>query len=282
MLFPYHHKPEPIIRSRRSDPPRAFTFGVEDEVDKGDRARVGATTDAINDLTDRVYCKHDSSIPDGFEIVSHPGTLAHHMYEMPWRGILAKAKKAGYTSHDAGTCGLHIHVGRDQLGATDEERDRNIRKIIVLVVRYQNELFKYSRRRREDMGWCRFNQLPDYTPDTPITDAWAARRIPTYLRDHDDRYVAVNVTNRGTIEFRIFRGTLIRDTLIAALQLVSNICEYAMTHTWDEIQASAWLDVCRYRNYNENDAYLTSRHLAPACARAYNTQRQPNFDSRRQ
>lgn len=281
MLYNYSYKPEPIFRSRRSDSLRALYLGVEDECDNGDRSKIEATTDRLNELTDRIYCKRDASIPNGYEMVSHPGTLAHHMYELPWKGVLNKTKKAGYLSHDAGSCGLHVHVGREQLGSTDEERDATIRKVIVLFERYRRELVKYSRRRSQDLGWCRWGgYISDYDPTATLDDAWA-RRIPTYLRDHDDRYQAVNVTNRNTVEIRIFRGTLVRDTLIAALQLVSNFFEYAMTHSWDEIQHSIWLDVCRYKHYNENDAYLTSRGLAPACDRTYNTQRVPNFDQHR-
>ena len=280
MLFPYSHKPDPIIMRRNRETARALTFGVELECDGGDISKRLATTDKINALTDRIYCKKDGSLDTGFEMVSHPGTLQHHMYELPWNGVCNKAKKAGFTSHDAGTCGLHIHVGREQLGTTDEERDRTIRKCIVIMNRYWTEIIKYTRRSRMTINrWAQCNPVDGYTPTTEITDAWAERRIPTH-RNNGNRYMAINCENRGTIEFRIFRGTLKRDTLIAAIQLVSNICEYAMTHTWDEIQMSTWLDVCRYRHYNENDAYLTAKNLAPACERVYNTNRTPDFNGR--
>ena len=45
---------------------------------------------------------------------------------------------------------------------------------------------------------------------------------------HMGRYVAVNLENYGTVEFRIFRGSLRYKTFIAALQLVDTICRLAI------------------------------------------------------
>ena len=76
----------------------------------------------------------------------------------------------------------------------------------------------------------------------------------------------MNVTNRATVEIRIFRGTLKRDTLIAAIQLVSNVFEYAMTHTWDELRTSTWADVATYKPYKELVNYMIARGLLDADA----------------
>ena len=50
-----------------------------------------------------------------------------------------------------------------------------------------------------------------------------------------------------------------------------------MTHDWDEIQHSTWLDVAQYKHWNELDGYLALRGLAPACPAAQNTNRSPSF-----
>lgn len=42
------------------------------------------------------------------------------------------------------------------------------------------------------------------------------------------RYFSVNLQNANTIEFRIFRGTLKYNTLIATLQLVDRVCDVAL------------------------------------------------------
>ena len=56
------------------------------------------------------------------------------------------------------------------------------------------------------------------------------------------RYVAVTLVNSDTIEFRLFRGTLRYKTFIATLQLVDEICCWAINMTDSEFEAMSWLD----------------------------------------
>lgn len=46
-----------------------------------------------------VYIKHDGSLDDGLEIVTHPMSLDFHFNQMPWAEVLDKAKAMGYRSH---------------------------------------------------------------------------------------------------------------------------------------------------------------------------------------
>lgn len=52
----------------------------------------------------RIYIKHDGSLNDGMEIVTHPMTLDYHLNEMPWREVMSKAISFGYISHKTRTC----------------------------------------------------------------------------------------------------------------------------------------------------------------------------------
>lgn len=56
------------------------------------------------------------------------------------------------------------------------------------------------------------------------------------------RYACVNIMNRDTIEFRIFRGTLKYNTLAAALQLVNEICDAAIFMSGEELSDLSWSD----------------------------------------
>jgi hypothetical protein len=42
----------------------------------------------------------------------------------------------------------------------------------------------------------------------------------------NDRYEAINVTNNGTIEFRIFKGSLKYESVMAALEFVNALREF--------------------------------------------------------
>lgn len=118
-IHDYYFKPEPVFYGTGSR-----YFGVELEVDDaGENNNNAAKITAIsNRLEEHIYIKHDGSLNEGFEIVTHPMTLDYHLTQMPWSEILNKAKELGYLSHQAGTCGLHVHINRTAFGETVFEK----------------------------------------------------------------------------------------------------------------------------------------------------------------
>ena len=217
---------------------------------------------------DKVHCKTDGSLDSydyGVELISEPCSLQYHMFDMKWKYLFKLATDNGYFSNDSTNGGMHVHVGREQLGETDTDRSVVIRKCIVIVYKYWSKLKQFTRRLDSELNWCRKPSLTWYRVGMTGDELRvAARQIQTYIPDHGARYTAVNVTNTNTIEFRIFKGTLDREIYIANLQLVSNIVRYAQTHTWDEIQASTWEDIAQYENYRELVDYLVARELGHA------------------
>ena len=78
------------------------------------------------------------------------------------------------------------------------------------------------------------------------------------------RYVAVNLENYETIEFRLFRGTLRYETFIATLQLVHEICNVSIALTDRELENLSWSDfVLRIDKENRSELvnYLKSKRL---------------------
>ena len=78
---------------------------------------------------------------------------------------------------------------------------------------------------------------------------------------HGGRYTCVNLTNRDTIEFRMFRGTLKFNTLIATLQLVDRICNVAIYLSDDELKALSWTSFASGCQAPELVRYLKERRL---------------------
>ena len=157
----------------------------------------------------------------------------------------------GYRSHQTSTCGLHIHVNRDSLGLDRDEQDEVISRILYFVEHHWNEILKFSRR-------------SEYT-----MNRWAARygyeNSPKAIMDkakkNYGRYVAVNLCNYHTIEFRLFRGTLKHNTLIATLELVNKICELAVLMDDDEIAKLSWSEFVAGITEPELIQYLKERSL---------------------
>ena len=144
MIEDYYYKPEPLFRGDGSR-----YFGVELEIDGAgeDDTSAGQIMGIANgNGLENLYCKHDGSLDDGFEMVTHPMTLEYHMKEMPWAKILQEAIRLGYTSHQANTCGLHVHVNRDAFGDTEEAQDVVIARILYFFEKNWEELLKFSRR----------------------------------------------------------------------------------------------------------------------------------------
>lgn len=244
----YYYKPEPEFYG---DGGRFF--GVELEVDCGGENSSNAkkVLDIANASAWHAYCKHDGSLDDGFELVTHPMTLKYHFESMPWQKVLRCLKEMGYRSHQTSTAGLHIHVNRDSLGYNWQEQEETIARILYLVEKFWDELVRFSRRS--------LSQL----------DRWAARYG---FKDHPQdilkcakggygRYACINLCNDHTIEFRIFRGTLKYNTIIAALQLVNQLCSVAFCLSDEEIRHQSWTTFVSGCTQPELIQYLKERRL---------------------
>lgn len=246
----YYYKPEPLFRG---DGDRFF--GVELEVDGAGEDNDNAVDilHIANAEQPLAYCKHDGSLDDGFEIVTHPMTLDYHKNEMPWQEIVDRAKVLGYTSHQAGTCGLHVHVNRNAFGETEAQQDAVIARILFFFEKNWEELLKFSRRTQHQL------------------DQWAARYgykdQPKEILDHAKsgchagRYTAVNLTNADTVEFRMFRGTLKYNTLVATLELLDCIIDAAIYLTDDDLKAMSWSSFVLGCTQPELVQYLKERRL---------------------
>ncbi len=248
----YNYKPDPIFFGDGNR-----YFGVELEIDKGgkDSENAERIISAANSEADHIYIKSDGSLNDGMEIVTHPMSLDYHRVDMPWERICDKAIHLHYQSHKTTTCGLHIHVNRTTFGDTREEQDECISRVLYFVEHHWAELLKFSRRSEYAMN------------------KWAARygykHDPKAILDSakkgcNGRYACVNITNWSTIEFRMFRGTLKVNTIIATLELVNKICDLALYLTDEEIAGISWTSFAKSLNEDDHGeliTYLKERQL---------------------
>ena len=250
VIHDYYYKPEPIFYGQG-----LRYFGVELEIDGAGESNSNAAQilNAANGDGDYLYAKHDGSLDDGFELVSYPMSLDFHQKGLPWNSVLKEAIHMGYQSHQAGTCGLHVHVSRAAFGVTEAEQDAVIARILYFFEKHWEELLKFSRRTQRQL------------------ERWAARsgykEHPRDILDHAKkgygagRYTCVNLTNEDTIEFRIFRGTLKLNTLIATLQLVDRICDVALFLSDEELKAMSWTTFVSGCTQPELVQYMKERRL---------------------
>ena len=227
----YDYKPTPIFYG--SGQPH---YGVELEIDSGGEYDSSAEDfgKIANKNNTHLYFKHDGSLEDGFEIVSHPATLDYHLHNIPWKEVMIRARELKYLSHTAQTCGLHIHINRAALGETVEEQENTIGRIVYFFEKNWNQILRFSRRTEGQ------------------ANRWAARYGCSTVNPKESlkgakdsclgRYTAVNLANQFTIELRIFRGTLRYETFVATLQFVDKLCHDAIELSDEQFQTMTWND----------------------------------------
>lgn len=259
----YDYKPTPVFyKNDNEDVKKGLLYmGIELEIDAQDKSSEEAEDEAryIKEKLPHVYCKHDGSLDDGFENVTHPCTLAYHM-NCGYKEVFEKIIRDGWKSHNTSTCGLHVHVNRDYLGTNEDMQDLVIAKIMLIMDRvWDNGLVNFTRRESSKLNeWAKRCNMNDSENDTEKEVICKSKRFKDC-----GRYYALNLRNKNTIEFRLFRGTLKYNTFIATLQFVSNLVNYAKDHTLQDIQRTniTMNTIFEYKEYEELNQYAKERKL---------------------
>ncbi len=149
----------------------------------------------------------------GYASISGPAFFGQH--DSPIGRIMQMVgglRALGYTSHEGGRCGLHVHVCRKAFDDSD-----HLYRFCRLV---NNPLFaKLSQ--RTDFHYC------EQTMPTSVRQPDGTLRIETnYLRAR-----AVNLQPAKTVEVRIFRGNMREDRIRKAVESVIAAIEFTRTNT---------------------------------------------------
>lgn len=254
-IHEYGYKPAPIFH-KCCDEDKIRYYGVELEIDHGgkDDDNAEEIADIANADAENIYIKSDGSLEEGMELVSHPCSLKYHREELPWKDMMRKAVRLGYRSHNTTTCGLHVHIGRADLGETYEQQEDVISRIMFFFESHWNELFRFSRRTEASV------------------EHWAARHgyndrpkeiLEKAKKSNKGRYACVNISNVNTVEIRMFRGTLKWNTFIATLELVDAICDNAIRYSDRKVHQQSWTDFVMELDpgYTELIKYLKEKML---------------------
>lgn len=266
--------------TEQDDPRKDTTFGIELEVQRISRESPNCEKMAsllTREFGDLFVYENDSSIGEGFEIISQPVSWRWFRENLHiFRNMLTMLNEHGYRSHDGNKCGLHIHVGRTALqGPTVQGgylRESNvITNIMYTLERFQNEFFRFSRRTKTSLNdWSKFRtELLVLDSGQYFIDK---KKMGSYVVGNSGtRYHALNLKNSATIEFRLFRGTLRFETFFLTMNLVKNCVEQAkISHnviSFDDLVREGLSD-------EENlwaDEYLCSRRICSEALLSFDT-----------
>lgn len=181
---------------------RYFGVELETELKEPSADNMKAKLIEIDDLLgDAVIMKHDGSLNNGIEIVTKPFIREQH-YPL-WDKFLTQRPK-GLRSWDSDRCGLHIHASRS--GLTDE----TIARAVCFCNSSGNKKFIYVMSGRKSNTYSKYK----------------AKEIATAAQS-GDRHEAINLCNQDTVEFRMFKGTLKKESVYKNIEFCDALLDFA-------------------------------------------------------
>lgn len=172
-------------------------MGVELEVEANRGLPLGVLAHKIQGLFEEfIFLKWDGSINHGFEIVSQPATIEYH--NKAWGKLFDLNHKGIFFQQNPSTCGMHVHVGRKMLECRHENL---IKRLSNLIYNKENKFFL------EYVACRRSNEYANYSRE-------------------ESRYGALNLSNKHTIEFRMFKGLFDKEAFLRNLESVKAMIDY--------------------------------------------------------
>lgn len=192
-----------------------------------------------------LYAMWDGSLVNGFEIATHPATLASHMKAFNYKEGFDYLVSKGYNSHTAGTCGLHIHLSRRFFGNTRKSQLANAAKMAYFMEKNWPEVVRFTRRYESQLDrWSAIRGLADSVDLSGDYNEVYDKMVSQVQRRYGyDKYVALNLQHPNTFEFRIFRGTLKYETYIAALTFVDTLARKIKKTTMKRLTSLKFSDI---------------------------------------
>lgn len=211
------HSARPKAKFRGENEP--YYLGIELEVEAPDSDKRDLGLD-LRKRPRHFYAKRDGSLNCyGWELITHPIGKSlwlerHPKDRSPVRqlfDLVADLKTMGYSSHDGGRCGLHIHLCHKAFGAflTETNHYYWFSRLI------NGELFRKLSQRDDE-------SLNRWTQQIKKGNRYEFTRARSY------RYQASNITEK-TVEVRLFRGNMREDRIRKALEAVIAAVEYSRT-----------------------------------------------------
>lgn len=239
-------------------------LGIELEVNRKSNTPKKIEHMVADDLgMDYMILKSDSSIGDGFEIVTAPATIGYHLTK--WDKFFENSGKL-LSSWSSGKCGMHVHINRSAF------THMHLGKLVAFINNNENREFittiagrssSYSKF-EEDRSFHVKSKLVSHVAKLTASLAKATtpelkesiekeifavkarynktskdceKLIQDIEHAQGDRHVAVNVSGNGgrlsrTVEVRIFRGNLAKVGMLKNLEFVAACVEFTREATF--------------------------------------------------
>lgn len=249
----YSYRPTPIFRGNGP-----LFMGMELEIETRNRWMVRTANAAQKGFGDLIYLKEDSSIENGFEIVTHPMDHSYAMTKVNW-STLDDLRAEGAS---AGDNGLHVHVSRDGF-----DSDGHVFRWMKFFYRNEDKVKEVAR--RESDQWASFS------PWARERQVGLAKKQQTYesrdLANGMGRYQAINAQPSNTFEVRVFASSLDPMEVKGTLSFVASTVEYTRRMSAQDVvkwRAWEWGSYVRWLGHRRRAPFRPALRLleAVSCA----------------
>lgn len=193
-----------------------------------------------------MHCEQDGSI-SAFEIVSHPGTFRFWKENPDIIQNVCQLRHHGYTSHNGNRAGHHIHISSNSI---EEEQFFKMQLMMYnpawkdfwygISQRTENHANSYA---RMDMG------IDEIKARTKAVRGLCSSGDKQYLLNSNSnnhsrhrsfsRTMALIGAGRS-IEFRLFRGTLLPERFFKNLEVVQSMWMFTKEHSFGKCMDLRW------------------------------------------
>ena len=203
------------------------------------------------------YCllENDGSLNYGFEMVTAWTGLDVHEQQLKY----FNQQFRGMRSHNTSTCGLHVHIDKSDMTTLHASKivlfinDPNNLSLVKCIARRDSASYAKIKDKKTDNHWLKQTRDHDNKRDQI--------RYLNY-----DRYEAINFQNEKTVEFRLFKGSLVYSTIMACLEFTYSTYFFCKESSINDLTTHKFLDfICKdqnkldtkfLRSYLKNKGYI--------------------------
>lgn len=238
-------------------------LGIELEVEKRKTCPPKIEHLVAKDLgIDYMILKSDSSIQNGFEIVTCPATIGFHLTKWDKFFDPKEGSSKHLTSWTSGRCGMHVHISRGaftpmhmgkfftfinsaenrefitSIGGrnshfsafNDDKGFPNKSKVISKL----DELFKKLKKSTTQKESINIETEIAQVKKLMYKHIGGAEGLINNMvhMNHDERHSAVNLAKKGTVELRIFKGNIMKVGMLKNLEFTHAAVEFTREATF--------------------------------------------------
>lgn len=214
-LFEWNYRPPLVFHPAIPvNPLKPLYIGMELEVQWTSKEAQNWINRVHDEYSDLLYCKSDSSIEGGFEVVTHPMSPAWALENFPF-DLFQEAIDLGATPKHH-SCGTHIHIDKASLTTAQMWK---LLQVHMKLKKFCGEVGG----RGTDASYAQFGDSANIQ---------IKENMLKIARDKGEafgsaqRYVAVNVQNEQTLELRYMEGSITPDDIQKNIEWVHALYEF--------------------------------------------------------